>query len=282
MKKALRVGMIGSGEAGTCFAAHLVGAGVRVVVHDPVKAYLPAGVDRAVELDELSESDLVLSLVTPAAAEEVGAAFARIARPGQWYVDLNSTAPEPKVRVAELVGDGYVDGVMTGGGIKLDGPAIPVLLAGPGAGQAADLMVGLGFQARAVSDEVGVAASLKMLRSLIVKGFEGLWVEGLLAAERLGLREELLASVEDSLDRIPTRDFVTMLVTTHAGHARRRVVEVGHAVATASSAGVDAAAARGVLERFERSAALLDAGAHPAGEVPGSMGEALALLGGTS
>src|SRR3712207_9523791 len=64
-----------------------------------------------------------------------------------------------------------------------------------------------------------------MLRSVVVKGLEGLWTEALLAAAELDVVEPLLAMVEETLDRWPTCDFATMLVTTHVGHAGPRQLE---------------------------------------------------------
>ena len=115
---------------------------------------------------------------------------------------------------------------MTGGGIQLDAQRIPISLAGPDAAEAADLLNGAGLNAAVVGEEIGAAAALKMLRSVVIKGMEGLWVEALLAARERGVVEPLLAMIEETLDRYSGRDFATMLVTTDVGHAGRRQVEV--------------------------------------------------------
>src|SRR3712207_9188457 len=93
-----------------------------------------------------------------------------------------------------------------------------------------------------------------MLRSVVVKGLEGLWTEALLAAAELDVVEPLLAMVEETLDRWPTRDFAAMLVTTHVGHAGRRQVEARMVRDTVAGTGVEPLMSAALVARQERTA----------------------------
>jgi 3-hydroxyisobutyrate dehydrogenase-like beta-hydroxyacid dehydrogenase len=285
-----RWGLIGFGEAGRIIGGALAGSGADLTVHDrvlldpargpAVRAAITAmGATPADDIAALADSDVVLSLVTPATAVPAAEGFAPHAKDGVLYVDLNSTAPEAKHEVlAALGGVRVVDGVMTGGGITLDGSRIPISLAGPDAAEAAELLTGAGLNAAVVGSEVGAAAALKMLRSVVIKGMEGLWVEALLAARQLDIVEPLLAMIEETLDRYSTRDFATMLVTTHVGHAGRRQVEVRMSRDTVAGTGVPPLLSSGLVQRHELSARGLEAvGRHP-GDVPPSLTEALDIL----
>ena len=164
-------------------------------------------------------------------------------------------------------------------GIQLDAQRIPISLAGPDAAEAAELLNGAGLNAAVVGDEIGAAAALKMLRSVVIKGMEGLWVEALLAARERGVVEPLLAMIEETLDRYSARDFATMLVTTHVAHAGRRQVEVGMSRDTVAGTGVSPLLSDGVLARYERDArGLASAGQEP-GVVPPTLDAALEILG---
>ncbi|MDP5183568.1 DUF1932 domain-containing protein [Blastococcus sp. BMG 814] len=285
-----RWGLIGFGEAGRVIGGAVAAAGADLLVHDrvlldpargpAVRAAIEAtGAGAAEDLAALADRDVVLSLVTPGTAVAVAVECAVRARDDVLYVDLNSTAPGDKRAVADaLGGHRVVDGVMTGGGIRLDGAAIPISLAGAEAARAAELLRGVGLQAAVVGSEVGAAAALKMLRSVVVKGMEGLWVEALLAARELGVVEPLIAMVEETLDRYPTRDFATMLVTTHVGHAGRRQVEVRMARDTVAGTGVPPLLSGGLLARHELTARGLAAAGHEPGSVPASLAEALDVL----
>ncbi|CCG04439.1 DUF1932 domain-containing protein [Blastococcus saxobsidens] len=286
----LRWGLLGFGEAGRVIGGAVAAAGADLLVHDRVladpargpavrAAITAAGATAADDVAALADREVVLSLVTPATAVAAATGYAPHAGDGALYVDLNSTEPTAKHEVAAaLAGVRVVDGVMTGGGITLDGAAIPISLAGPDAAEAAGLLIGLGFNASVVGSEVGAAAALKMLRSVVVKGMEGLWVEALLAAQELDVVEPLIAMVEETLDRYPTRDFATMLVTTHVAHAGRRAVEVRMARDTVAGTGVPPLLSSGLVQRHERSARGLAAAGHEPGAVPTSLTAALEVL----
>jgi len=286
----LRWGLIGFGEAGRVIGGALTAAGLDLLVHDhavldPARgdgvraAVTAAGAHVADAVADLADCDVVLSLVTPATAVAAAEAFAPHARDGVLYVDLNSTAPQAKLAVRDLLLRArVVDGVMTGGGITLDGAGIPISLAGPDAQEALDLLVAAGLNAVLVGEEVGAAAALKMLRSVVVKGMEALWTEALLAADQLDVVEPLLAMVEETLDRWPTRDFAAMLVTTHIAHAGRRQVEARMVRETVEGLGVETIMSSAVVARQERTARGLVALGRRPGDVPASLGEALAVL----
>lgn len=286
-----RWGLIGFGEAGRIIGAAVAASGVDLAVHDRLlldgargpavrAAIAAAGCTPADDLSALAGRDVVLSLVTPATAVPAARGFAPHAADGVLYVDLNSTAPEDKLAVAAaLPGVRLVDGVMTGGGITLDAHRIPISLAGPDAAEAAGLLDGAGLNAAVVGAEIGSAAALKMLRSVVVKGMEGLWVEALLAARRRGVVEPLMAMIEETLDRYTTRAFATMLVTTHVAHAGRRQVEVRMARDTVGGAGVPPLLSDGIVARYEDDARRLAAAGREPGVVPLSLEEALEILG---
>jgi 3-hydroxyisobutyrate dehydrogenase-like beta-hydroxyacid dehydrogenase len=286
-----RWGLIGFGEAGRAIGGAVAAAGVDLAVHDRVlldpdrgpavgDAIIAAGASPVDDLAGFGDRDVVLSLVTPATAVLAAQGYAPHGSDGVLYVDLNSTAPGDKLDVAAaLPGVRVVDGVMTGGGITLDAHRIPISLAGPDAAEAADLLNGIGLNAAVVGDEIGSAAALKMLRSVVVKGMEGLWVEALLAARERGVVEPLMAMIEETLDRYTTRDFATMLVTTHVAHAGRRQVEVRMARDTVAGTGVPPLLADGVVARHEHSARGLAAAGREPGVVPPTLEDALEILG---
>ena len=157
-----RWGLVGFGEAGRVIGAALAASGADLAVHDRVlldpergpglaEAVRAAGAQPVADVAGLADRDVVLSLVTPATALGAAEALAAVVGDGVLYVDLNSTAPPVKEAVAAaLPAARVVDGVMTGGGIRLDGSRIPISLAGPDAPEAARLLAGAGFRTAVV------------------------------------------------------------------------------------------------------------------------------------
>lgn len=271
---ATRVGILGFGEAGACFARLARGSGAKVLVVDhnvarggekaEAKALLAAEIDVLLsgDVSTLAACDVVLSVVAPRTALDAARGYAESRGGGpvfgeQLWVDLNSTAPSTKIEVADLlraVGVDAVDGVLVGGGVRLDGDEVPILLAGPRHAHAVDVLRGLGLRADPLSDELGAASALKMLRSAAIKGFEAQLVETLIGAERYGLVDEVLSSLVDLFDRFPAQSLLEHLIQSHADHCGRRSGEVEMVRDTLASRDVDPVMASAALAVFERSA----------------------------
>jgi 3-hydroxyisobutyrate dehydrogenase-like beta-hydroxyacid dehydrogenase len=131
-----------------------------------------------------------------------------------------------------------------------------------------------GFEAKALGPKPGSASSVKMLRSVMMKGVEALAVESLVTAQRQGILEEVLACFGDA-DQVPFRDFISTLVRTHIVHAYRRWEEMGLVARTLRETGVEPLLTEAIEKSHRRT---VDAGIAPTdGKVP-SLAEALEIL----
>ena len=145
-------------------------------------------------------ADLVFCAVTADQAVPAAEAAAPHLAPGTFWCDLNSCAPSSKRRAAETieaVGGRYVDvAVMAAVRPKLN--MTPLLIAGPHAEAVAPLLIALPMAPRLVAGGVGAASSIKMIRSVMVKGMEALTAECVLAAVAAGVEDEVLGSLTRS------------------------------------------------------------------------------------
>ena len=221
---ARRVALLGLGEAGRRLASDLVLADVDVRGYDPYVADVPTGV-RADDLESaVSGCDAVLSVNTAKVALDVAAAAARALSPGTIYADLNTAAPDLKRRLAATFAgvDVRFADVALLGPVPDRGLATPVLASGDGARAFADAFRPLGMPVELVSEQAGDAATLKLLRSVFMKGLAASVVESLEAAEAAGhadwLRREVAAVVDEPL--------LDRLVNGSRKHAARRVDEM--------------------------------------------------------
>ena len=131
-----------------------------------------------------------------------------------------------------------------------------------------------GFDAKYLGPRPGSASSVKMVRSVVMKGLEALGVEALVTADRQGILEEVLDCFSD-VDLVDFRDHLASLVQTHVVHARRRWEEMGLVAKTLEETGVEPLMTR-VTERSLRRS--VEAAIAPAdGKVP-KLDEALKLL----
>jgi 3-hydroxyisobutyrate dehydrogenase-like beta-hydroxyacid dehydrogenase len=218
------VAVLGLGEAGARIAADLVAAGADVRGYDPL-ATAPAGVARVDDpAAAAADSAVVLALTTASTARTA----AESAIPGLGssaiYADLNTSAPTLKRDLAALVADagGRFADVALLGPVPARGLKTPTLASGSGAQAFAELLGPLGMPVEVVSDRPGDAATLKLLRSVFMKGLAASVLESLTAADAAGragwLRGQIAAVLGEPL--------LERLVEGSTRHAARRVEEM--------------------------------------------------------
>jgi 3-hydroxyisobutyrate dehydrogenase-like beta-hydroxyacid dehydrogenase len=219
------VAVLGLGEAGGRLAAELVSAGVEVCGYDPLAAAAPAGVDRAGDpRSAVAGAEVVLALTTAATALSAAESALPGLESGAVYADLNTTSPALKRDVAALVeraGAAFADVALLGP-VPERGLGTPALASGSGARRFADALGPCGMPVDVVSDRPGDAASLKLLRSVFMKGLAASVLESLSAAEAADrggwLRGEIAAVIGEPL--------LERLVEGSRRHAARRLDEM--------------------------------------------------------
>jgi 3-hydroxyisobutyrate dehydrogenase-like beta-hydroxyacid dehydrogenase len=226
--------------------------------------------------EALSEADLVICAVQGEHALDAASSAAPLMKKGAWFLDLctvtGKMADEDRAAI-ERAGGTYIDIAVMGGFFKY-GIKAPMLVAGGDAKAAVEWMNANGFDAKYLGPRPGSASSVKMVRSVLMKGLEALGVEALVTAERQGIREEVLECLAD-VDLVPFRDHLASLVQTHVVHARRRWEEMGLVAQTLRETGVEPKMTVTTEQTLRRS---VEAGIAPAdGKVPG-LDEALKLL----
>jgi 3-hydroxyisobutyrate dehydrogenase-like beta-hydroxyacid dehydrogenase len=181
---------------------------------------------------------------------------------GAWFLDFNSASPGAKRRAAELIdgsGGRYVEGaVMTS--IPPYRIKVPLLLGGAGAEELAPLLVGLGFDAKVASQELGVASAVKMCRSVMIKGLEAMVIESFTTARAYGVEDAVLASLKETYPGIDWEKQGAYFFQRVIEHGRRRSEEVREVAETVREIGLTPWSAQGTAERQAWVADLADEG----------------------
>src|SRR6185369_16008463 len=84
----------------------------------------------------------------------------------------------------------------------------------------------LGFVAETVSAELGVASSIKLCRSVIIKGLESLVMESFTAARQFGVERQVLASLQETYPQFDWEKQGDYLFSRVIQHGRRRAEEM--------------------------------------------------------
>ena len=218
------VTVLGLGEAGGRLAADLVRLGVEVRGYDPYTA-APEGVTQAGDpTAAVAPSTVVLALTTASTA--LGAAESALPslRTGGVYADLNTAAPALKRELAALAADAgarFADVALLGP-VPAHGIATPALALGAGAEAFADVFRPLGMPVDVLSERAGDAATLKLLRSVFMKGLAASVLESLEAAEAAGRTSWL----EGEIAGVIGEPLLGRLVEGSRRHAVRRTEEM--------------------------------------------------------
>ena len=255
-----RVALIGFGEAGEKFAR--AGGWRRQSrgwdIAADRRALMPQyGVETADDArGALEGAGIAISLVTADAALAAARDYAPLLPQDALWCDMNSVSPETKRAAAEAVegaGGRYVDvAVMAPVDAEL---AVPLLLAGPHAAAAQPVLEALGFSnVRVVGDELGRAAAIKLIRSVMVKGIEALSEECASAAEAAGVFDEVMASLDASDKRSGWAERVAYNRERMALHGLRRAAEMEESAATLESLGIEPVMTGSTIERQRRAA----------------------------
>jgi 3-hydroxyisobutyrate dehydrogenase-like beta-hydroxyacid dehydrogenase len=224
-QRAPAVAVLGLGEAGGRLAADLVSLGVDVRGYDPAAVSAPSGVARTDDpASAVAGATIVLALTTA----ETALAAAESALPGLQteaiYADLNTASPALKGEIGALVaraGARFADIALLGP-VPARGLATPALASGLGAQAFADAFGPLGMPVQVVSGHPGDAATLKLLRSVFMKGLAASALESLHAAGAAGHREWL----EGEIAAVIGKPLLERLVEGSGRHAVRRVDEL--------------------------------------------------------
>lgn len=200
-----------------------------------------AGLEDVGSLEALvRQSDIVLSIMPPAAAHDFAATIADLMKSTGYrpvFADLNAISPATtRLIEAAIVGAGaeYVDGGIVG---SAPGKAAPtrVYVCGREAGTM-DALACDTMRVIQMGPEIGRASAMKMLYSALNKGTWALQAAVLTAAEQYGLVDEVLQELSGSQPAVEKRmrEWVGFL----AADSHRWIAEMDEIADTLSAVGV--------------------------------------------
>ena len=236
------VAFIGFGEAGLAIAETLAASGRA----DGMRAYdiklddrdggaamrariEDAGLTASATAKEAVEgAEIVICVVTADQAAKAAAAAARHLAAGALWLDMNSCAPGTKQIAAGPVnaaGGTYVD-VAVMAPITPRGHETPMLAASAEPDSVAARLAEAGLAPRFVGSDIGRASTIKMLRSVMVKGMEALTVECFRAAVRAGVADEVANSLDASESGLGWAAQTAYNMERMTAHGIRRAAEM--------------------------------------------------------
>ena len=237
----MRIAFIGLGEAAGAFitgwgadrASDIAAFDIKTTIpetapeiSDRAKAF---GITHCFTLqDAVSEADVVFCTVTADQAITAARAAAPMMKRGAYFLDMNSCAPSSKQVSAEIMAEHnlrYVDVAV----MEPDSPQqldVPMLISGDWSGEVSTILNDLSLTFRIIEGAVGRASSIKMVRSIMVKGLEALTAECALAAHAADVVDEVFPSLRDGHPKIDVDQRATYNFERSMTHGVRRAAEM--------------------------------------------------------
>lgn len=173
------------------------------------------------------------------------------------FVDVSTAKPDVKREMEGLFkekGIKFADGAMLGP-LPTYGHRVPILSSGNGAADWANMMVPFGMKIELTEGEAGAASSIKLVRSVFMKGLEALLVETFLFAKKSGAEDIVMESLAETL-KVPFENTAQRMIAADLVHAERRAFEVKESIELMRDLAIEPIMAEAVVKRLEKSAAL--------------------------
>jgi len=200
---------------------------------------------------------MVISAVTAASSYQAAQSVAPHLKGNPYYLDINSVSPGRKQETAKLLADRarYVD-VAVVAPIHPARHKTPLLIAGPHAKAVSPLLQELEMTLSIVPGEVGKAAAIKMIRSVMIKGIEALTLECFLAASRAGLLDEVTLSLKNNFPSLDWNKIAAYNLERMASHGERRAAEMEESAVTLRELGLDPLMVKATVARQREMGAI--------------------------
>jgi 3-hydroxyisobutyrate dehydrogenase-like beta-hydroxyacid dehydrogenase len=250
-----KIGIIGFGEVGSIFAQDLNAQGAPITAFDTAPAAQArastAGLAAQDAAGAARDASVVLVCVTAGSVLDAMRSLVGGLGHAPFVVDVNSVAPGTKQEAARIVsgaGGRYVEAAVMAS-VPPKRLRTPMLLGGPDASGLMREMAQYGMDLTDFSAEIGRASSVKMCRSVMIKGLEALTTECMLAARHYGVEQDVLRTMGDTLPHPDWPGLARYVISRALIHGKRRAEEMREVARTVEEAGIEPLLSRAIAER---------------------------------
>ena len=249
----MKIGIIGFGEVGGILGRELAALGAEVSAFDLAAAAMArAGGMAAKSAGAVARgADVVFVSVTAGSVLAAMRSLEGALAGAPLVVDVNSVSPATKqeaARIIEAAGGRYVEAAVMAS-VPPKKLATPMLLGGPHAGAFMAAMAPYRMDLTDYGPAIGRASSVKMCRSVMIKGIEALTTECMLAARHYGVENEVLATLGETLPHPDWTALARYVISRSLIHGKRRAEEMTEVALTVQDAGVEPSMSRAIVAR---------------------------------
>ena len=157
------------------------------------------------------------------------------------FMDLSTVLPSEKKEIAERVaicGASYIDVAVMGSVPKLL-QRTPMLISGQNTDEMIKLLCPLGFDLTKCGIEVGVASTIKLCRSIFMKGLPALFFEAKRTCEKYNVSEQVFSSIYKNMADQDIDAFLNRLLDGAYKHTNRQTEELLECIEMEKAVGIN-------------------------------------------
>lgn len=237
--KSVTVGILSPGEMGSAIGRDMVRNGIRVISSLDDRSDRTKLLSKNVNIEDVgsyyevvNQSDIILSIVVPSEAKNVGNIISETLRNSTHkiiYVDCNAISPDSVKSISEMIvetGSIFVDAGIIGP--PPNNNDIPRLyVSGPDLDLIMDLD-GNGIKVVPIGEMIGSASGMKMCYAGITKGTSALYLASLMVSNLFGISDELITELEYSQKSVFSRIQNMNKIPTTAERFSGEMLEIAH------------------------------------------------------
>jgi 4-oxalomesaconate tautomerase len=229
MNDKLRIAVLGLGEAGSHFANDLAKMGVEVTGFDPnpIRQLHPSITVKESNGEAARNADIIFSANLSSVSIEIAEALARVLQPHQFFCEMNTSGPEKKQKIAEVLAPSGVKMIDLAimAPVPPKGILTPLLASGKYAPEFLEKIEPLNLDISMVENsQIGDAATRKLLRSIVYKGIAAVVCEAMEAGEAFGMESYLRGQISSLIGG--NDELIDRFVEGSKTHALRRMHEM--------------------------------------------------------
>lgn len=255
------LGFVGFGEVSSCFARGFFETGqVTMFAYDvdnerakDISASIGGFVTIVDSLEDLFLKTHCIIVAVPSRFNE--SCFDSIFQCQQkdlLLMDLSSSLPDMKRRVSEKADNShcrYVDVAVMGSVPKLL-HRTPLYISGSYCNDMKTLFSGLQMDIETKGENVGDASTIKLCRSVYMKGLAGLLLETQKVCDEFGVKEDVFNSIAENLDNQPFMQYSERLINGAIKHSIRQRDEVDECLQLMKPKGIEGKMTKATLNVF--------------------------------
>lgn len=255
MNDELRIAVLGLGEAGSHFANDLAAMGVAVTGYDPkpVRKLHPSVVVKESNAEAARMADIIFSANLSSVSVEIAEELAGVLQPQQFFCEMNTSGPEKKKKIAEILAPSGVKMVDLAimAPVPPKGIMTPLLASGEEAAAFLEKIKPLNLDISMVKNgQIGDAATRKLLRSIVYKGIAAVVCEAMEAGEAFGMESYIRAQISSLIGG--NDDLIDRFVEGSKTHALRRMHEMEAVIEMLETQHLDPIVTRATRDNLEK------------------------------